>query len=75
MKKEEKNFFLEFYKKTMQSIPVRDIINKSEIGKKKAWLYLAKWGRKGLYDYGITLELGGLTEEGKKIIKLLEEKT
>ncbi len=74
MKKEEKLFFFEFYQKAMQSVPVRNIINTSSVGKKKAWLYLAKWGNKGLYDYGVTLELGGLTDEGKKLAKTLEEK-
>lgn len=72
MKKDEKLFFVEFYKKTQQSVPVRDIVNKSCVGKKKGWLYLAGWGNTGLYDFGISIELGGLTESGKKIAKLLE---
>lgn len=41
----------------------RDLINESEfpIPHKQAWYYLGKWFRKGIYEYGVTLDLGWMT--------------
>lgn len=33
--------------------------------------YLNKWSAKGLYDYGVALDLGWLTEEGVKFVENL----
>lgn len=44
----------------------RDIINEPgfPINYKRAWFLLGKWTRKGWYDYGVTLDLGWMTEKG-----------
>lgn len=43
----------------------------SEIGDdvlphKRAWYWLEKWSRKGIYDYGVTVDLGWFTGKGFK---------
>ena len=50
----------------------RDIINASDfyMHHKRAWYLLQKWCSKGWYDYGVTLDLGWLTDEGKEIAQL-----
>lgn len=40
---------------------------------KRAWYLLEKWTDKGWYDYGVTEDLGWLTEEGKKQARSLLE--
>lgn len=43
----------------------RDIINEPgfPIAPKRAWYWLEKWISKGWYDYGITLDLGWMTDK------------
>lgn len=36
---------------------------------KQMWATLEKWCRKGWYEYGVTLDLGWLTEAGKAKLK------
>jgi hypothetical protein len=43
----------------------RDIIPASGIHHKRCWFLLSKWTRKGLYDYGVCLDLGWLTDAGE----------
>ena len=52
---------------------VRDIINESgfPFHHKRAWFLLEKWCGKGWYEYGVTLDLGWLTEEGIEKAKSL----
>ena len=58
----------------------RDIINEEDffIYYKRAWYLLQKWGSKGWYDYGVTLDLGWLEEEGieaaKAVIKEIQQR-
>lgn len=51
---------------------VRDLIDElHEAGKlhyKRAWYLLDKWSLKGWYDYGVTLDLGWLTDEGREAL-------
>lgn len=44
----------------------RDIINEPNfsIPHKRAWYFLEKWTDKGWYEYGVTLDLGWVTEKG-----------
>lgn len=47
---------------------IRDIIQNSpliQIPYKRCMYILEKWVEKGWYDYGVSLDLGWLTEEGK----------
>ena len=46
---------------------VRDIINQDGfyMHYKRAWYLLEKWCSKGWYEYGVTLDLGWLTDTGK----------
>lgn len=41
----------------------RDLINKLSINRKRAWYILSKWCAKGYYEYGISLDLGWLTDK------------
>ena len=54
---------------------VREIINRPEfpIHHKRAWYLLRKWSDKGWYDYGVTLDLGWLTDEGKAVAESCEQ--
>lgn len=40
----------------------RDLINEGRINHKRAWYLLDKWSRRGLYDYGVNLDLGWFDE-------------
>lgn len=43
---------------------VRDVINEqSDIPYKRCWYILSKWTGKGIYSYGVSLDLGWLEEE------------
>ncbi|MFW5988576.1 MAG: hypothetical protein ACOCQA_03995 [bacterium] len=54
-------------------VSVRDIIAHSPINKKRAYYLLEKWSNKGYYDYGVSIDLGWLTEKGiEKFKKYLE---
>ena len=41
----------------------RDLINEPgfPIPHKQAWYYLEKWVHRGIYEYGVTLDLGWMT--------------
>lgn len=49
-------------------VHVRDIIRELHAGGKihykRAWCLLSKWALKDWYDYGVSLDLGWLTEAG-----------
>jgi hypothetical protein len=74
MKQDEKNFLMQFFqrcqgKKLLEQITPRDLINEPgfNIHYKRAWYLLEKWSNRGLYDYGVTSDLGWLTEKGKQL--------
>ncbi len=43
---------------------VRSIIDRLGVNHKRACYLLGKWAAKGWYNYGVTVDLGWLTEEG-----------
>ena len=51
----------------------RDIINQTDfyMHYKRAWYLLDKWSCKGWCDYGVSLDLGWLTDKGKEIAQNL----
>jgi hypothetical protein len=54
----------------------RDLINEEgfPVHYKRAWYLLEKWSDKDWYNYGVTLDLGWLEEEGmKKAEELINE--
>ena len=82
MKEDEKRFLIDLYNANkhvtggnITEVTPRDIINSLDfyIHYKRAWYILGKWSGNGWYDYGCTLDLGWLTEEGKSIAKGLSE--
>jgi hypothetical protein len=77
MKKDEIVFLLTYYEMSHLyglkdyhdfSIRPRHIINfpffKDFMHNKRAWYLLNKWSRKWWYEYGTTLDMGWLTDEG-----------
>ena len=52
-------------------VTVRDIINSPQMPfhHKRAWFLLEKWSDNGWYEYGVTLDLGWLTDEGVKHVE------
>ena len=50
---------------------VREIINEPDFPfhHKRAWFLLEKWSDNGWYDYGVTLDLDWLTDEGVKHVE------
>lgn len=49
---------------------VRAICNRVGAWKQNCY-YLSKWASKNWYDYGVSLDLGWLTEEGKVVARQL----
>lgn len=52
---------------------VRDIIQQSGMPPKRAYYILRKWAKLGFYSYGVCLDLGWLTERGKKLAEEMDE--
>ena len=50
-------------------LTVRDLIQESGIPPKRCWHLLSKWTRKGWYDWGVNIDLGWLTDEGKAAMR------
>lgn len=87
MKDDEKQFLIDVYENCVLSgetevifgilmecrTTPRDLINsdKININYKRAWYLLEKWCSKGLYEYGVTLDLGWLTDKGKEMAESL----
>lgn len=42
----------------------RDVIPRRGINHKRAWYLLGKWSGRNWYDYGVSLDLGWLTDAG-----------
>ena len=87
MRKDEKRFLKEVFEKCGKIIgkeyisrvqflytsSPRDVINQDNfyMHHKRAWYILDKWSGKGWYDYGVSLDMGWLTDTGKEIAKNL----
>lgn len=67
MKDDEKQFLIEVYDGLKNNLYPRDVINNSNLNYKRAWYLLNKWANRNWYDYGVTLDLGWLTDKGKEI--------
>lgn len=59
--------FWEILKSAKDSVKPRDLINEPNfyMHHKRAWYLLSKWGSKRWYEWGVTMDLGWLTPEGK----------
>jgi len=68
IKPDEKEFAINILL-AFNCVSVRDIIAHSPINNKRAYYLLEKWSNKELYEYGTTIDLGWLTEKGKKEFK------
>ena len=74
MKQDEKDFLIQVFRRChggnrLEQVTPRTLINEPEftIHHKRAWYLLEKWSDRGLYDYGVTSDLGWLTDEGKQM--------
>ena len=57
----EKEFFKIAKENRENGISVREtieMIGEAKLPHKRAWYWLGKWSQKGLYDYGVTIDLG-----------------
>lgn len=52
---------------------VRDLIPTSGIHHKRCWGWLLKWARRDWYQWGVTMDLGWLTPQGRKIAASMPE--
>lgn len=70
MKDDEKQFLIDIYNGLKNKLSPRYIINQENfyMNHKRAWYLLEKWTNKDWYDYGVTLDLGWLTDKGVNII-------
>ena len=68
MKEDERKFLIDVFCRCQNGVTPRDIINEEgfPIHYKRAWYLLDKWADKGWYDYGVTSDLGWLTDKGKE---------
>ncbi|GAB7057363.1 hypothetical protein JCM16163A_41120 [Paenibacillus sp. YK5] len=76
MKEDERKFLIDVYQKCKERIRPRRLIEEPGfyMNHKRAWRILEKWDAKGWYEYGVTLDLGWLTDEGKsKAEELIKE--
>lgn len=74
IKQDEKDFAINILLVDKNVASVRDIIAHSGINHKRAYYLLEKWSNKEYCDYGVKIDLGWLTEKGKKKFKnYLEE--
>ena len=75
MKDDERRFLIDVYSRcgwvealNSPRVTPRDVINEPGfyMHEKRVLYILEKWDNKGWYRYGVTLDLGWLTEEGKE---------
>lgn len=64
MKNDEKLFFLACYSVYLHGGRPRDVIRMLDgmIHHKRCWYLLNKWSNIGMYDYGVTLDLGWFSD-------------
>lgn len=81
MKPDERLFLLAVSRLPTELAPVlpvsgprspRDVMVVMDMDGKRAAYLLRKWTHKGLYEYGVNLELGWLTETGRELARSLE---
>jgi hypothetical protein len=65
MKPDEVTLLLAVAAKSAEA-SVRDVVQASGIHHKRCLYLLQKWCGKGWYSYGVSLDLGWLTEKGKE---------
>lgn len=74
MKDDEKRFLIDVYMhcRTPDCFP-RHMINRKDfyMHPKRAHYLLSKWADKGWYEWGVTMDLGWLTDKGKKKVEEL----
>lgn len=51
----------------------RDCIKRAGLVPKQCWRVLEKWCDKGWYDFGVCIDLGWLTEEGRAALQAAVE--
>ncbi len=68
MKDDERVFLEEISYRCYDQTTPRDLINEKgfPMHYKRAWYLLEKWSEKGWYDYGVSADLGWLTDKGKE---------
>lgn len=66
MKEDEKLFLMDVLIRCWAGFRPRQLINEPGfyMNHKRAWYLLEKWGRKDWYEWGVTMDLGWLTDEG-----------
>ena len=50
---------------------IREVMAICDVPYKRCAYYLAKWSTKGWYDYGVSLDLGWLTELGREKLQAM----
>lgn len=63
MRKSEEYLFYLAIKHRVEGESVRDLINRLPIHHKRAWYLLDKLRAKGVYDWGVNIDLGWLVKE------------
>jgi hypothetical protein len=79
MKEDERRFLIDVYEKCRSGtspfdrISPKKLINQPDfyMHYKRAWYLLGKWCDKGWYEFGVALDCGWLTAEGKEYAKNL----
>ena len=71
MKEDEKNLLLTLWETGLTPrVANREILHMNH---KRMWYILHKWTKKGWYDWGVSVELGWLEDEGKKVAQELHD--
>ena len=73
MKQDEIDFLIQVFQRCRRDSPDRTTPRKIiesdafTMPHKRAWYLLDKWSDRNLYDYGVTIDLGWLTEQGEQL--------
>ena len=69
MKPDESTFFKSLRRTDGELPDVRGLINAQGINPKRATYILDKWEEKGLYEYGVSVMHGWLTDAGEALAR------
>lgn len=72
MKDDERRLLIELNRSAR--LP-REIAREQGMHPKRACAMLAKWAKRGWYDYGVSVDMGWLEQAGKDAAKAMEPQT
>ncbi len=72
MKIDEQRLLVKLASRTTETT-VRDVISELGMNTNRGCYICQKWAERGWYDYGVSVDLGWLTDAGRRMAAVLEE--